>query len=206
MGSAITEQSKIIHSLIHVTTAPPYTKSSVAYASQTVLNTIVRFKGQEARHKMRSLLESCQGNPLIATLCGYVFEPYAIELLEKGGSFDCRKLVSGRQKKPGGTKLVILPSQKIIVDKVEGDQTINQLYVPTSSNYTAIDAWIPGVGAFQMTVGKWHDIKGGAKADLAKLQGGNKLYWLLPPLYYQSFTKKTPLDIDQYALLIPYPE
>ena len=65
---------------------------------------------------------------------------------------------------------------------------------------------IPGKGAFQMTVGRTHDIKGGAKDDLALLgTNGNKLYWLLPPLYYKSFTKKTPQDIDQYAVRIPYP-
>jgi hypothetical protein len=36
--------------------------------------------------------------------------------------------------------------------------------------------------------------------------GAKKLYWLLPPLYYHSFTKKSPQDIEQYAVLIPYPE
>ena len=69
-----------------------------------------------------------------------------------------------------------------------------------------MDAWIPGIGAFQMTVGKSHDIKGGAKDDLVLLgTNGNKLYWLLPPLYFKAFTKKTPQDIDQYAVKIPYP-
>jgi hypothetical protein len=61
-----------------------------------------------------------------------------------------------------------------------------------------------------MTVGKRHDIKTGAIYDLAMLgQGAHKLYWLLPPLYYHSFTstKKSPNDIiEQYAVLIPYPE
>jgi hypothetical protein len=57
-----------------------------------------------------------------------------------------------------------------------------------------------------MTVGRKLDIKGGARDDLAMLgQGANKLDWLLPPLDYHSFTKKVPQDIDQYAVLIPYP-
>jgi hypothetical protein len=105
------------------------------------------------------------------------------------------------------TTLNIPPSIKIVVDKVEPNQTHNRLHVPKTTNYVAIDAWIPGIGAFQMTVGKAHGIKGGARDDLAMLgQGANKLYWLLPPLYYHSFTKKKPQDIDQYAVLIPYPE
>ena len=93
------------------------------------------------------------------------------------------------------------------MDKVVPNQTRNQLHVPKTTNYAAIDAWIPGIGAFQMTVGKEHDIKVGVRNDLAMLgQGANKLYWLLPPLYYHSFTKKSPQDIEQYAVLIPYPE
>ncbi|KAG2959340.1 hypothetical protein PC120_g28165, partial [Phytophthora cactorum] len=62
-------------------------------------------------------------------------------------------------------------------------------------------------GGFQMTVGKTHDIKGGAADDLAKLgPNGNRLFFLLPPLYYKTFTKKTPQTIEQFAILVPYPE
>ena len=206
LNSTITEKSKVVHSLVHVTSTPPYTKSSVCYASQTALDIIVRHKGKEARSRMRELLESCQGNPLIAALCGYIFEPYAIELLEKGGTFKCRELVHGNKRiKPDETTLAIPSSIKMVVDKVVPNQTRNQLHVPKTTNYTAIDAWIPGIGAFQMTFGMKHDIKGGARDDLAMLGGANRLYWLLPPLYYHSFTKKSPQDIEQHAILIPYP-
>jgi len=141
-------------------------------------------------------------------LCGYIFEPYAIELLEKGGTFKCRELVHGNKRiKPDETTLNIPLSIKTVVDKVVPNQTRNQLHVPKTTNYAAIDAWIPGIGAFQMTVGKTHDIKVGARDDLAMLgQGADKLYWLLPPRFYHSFTKKSPQDIEQYAVLIPYPE
>jgi len=208
VSSKITEKSKVVHLLVHVTSTDPYKQSSVCYASQTALNIIVRNKGIEAKQKMRQLLAYCHGNPLVAALCGYIFEPYAIELLEKGGPFRYRKLVHGNTKDiPAEGTLNIPSSIKEVVDKVEPNQTLNQLYVPKATNHPVIDAWIPGIGAFQMTVGKTHDIKGGASDDLAKLQkDGNKLYWLLPPLYYDTFTKKTPQDIDQYAMLIPYPE
>jgi hypothetical protein len=204
INSTITE---VVHLLVHVTSSPPYTNSSVCYASQTALNIIVRQKGNEAKHRMSELLASCQGNPLTAALCGYIFEPYAIELLEKGGTFKCRELVHGNKKiKPSETTLAIPSSIKTVVDKVEPNQTRNQLHVPKTSNYAAIDAWIPGFGAFQMTVGKKHEIKGGAEKDLAMLGGAKRLYWLLPPLYYHSFTKKPPQKIEQHAVLIPYPE
>jgi hypothetical protein len=171
------------------------------------LDIIVANKGAEAKHKMSELLESSAGNPLTASLCGYIFEPFAFELLEKGGEFTCRQLVHGSKKmKPADTVLTIPPSTRMVVDKVEDGQTQNQLYLPKAKNYTAIDAWIPGIGAFQMTVGKTHDIKVGVKDDLVLLgTNSNKLYWLLPPLYFRAFTKKTPQDIDQYAVKIPYP-
>ena len=208
LNSTITDKSKIVHSLVHVTSESPYTESSVCYASDVALDIIVRNKLVDVKLKIRQLLASCEGNPLSAALCGYIFEPYAIELLERGGTFNCRELVHGNNRnKPDETTLVIPSSIKTVVEKVDKEQTDNQLYVPKTTNFTAIDAWIPGIGAFQMTVGKKHDIKGRAKEDLAMLgQGANKLFWVLPPLYYHSFTKKNPQEIEQHAILIPYPE
>ena len=214
LDSIITDKSKVVHSLVHMTSAPstepsalPFTEPSVIFASKTALAIIVENKGTEAKRKMVDLLASCEGNPLTAALCGYIFEPYALELLEKGGTFNSHQLVHGKKKaKPDETTITIPSSIKLVVDKVLPNQTLNQLHLPKTKNYAGIDAWIPGIGAFQMTVGKKHEIKGGASDDLAMLgQGANKLYWLLPPLYYHSFTKKTPQDINQYAVLIPYP-
>jgi len=128
-------------------------------------------------------------------------------MLEAGGTFKYHELVHGNKKaKPSEDDLTISRSKRIVADKVLNSHQSNQLYVPKTKNFTAIDAWIPQVGAFQMTVGKSHDIKGGTQENL-KLLGddGNKLYWLLPPLYYDSFTKKTPQTIQQYAVLIEYP-
>ena len=100
--------NEVVHSLIHITSVSPYTESSVCYASKVALDLIVRNKGDEFKFKMRELLVSCEGNSLSAALCGYIFEPYAIELLEKGGTFECRELVHGNKRiKPGETTLDI---------------------------------------------------------------------------------------------------
>ena len=207
LDSTITDKSKVIHALVHITTTHPFTEASVSYASSAALDIIVAYKGFEARRKISELFVSSAGNPLTASLCGYIFEPFALEMLEKGGDFTCRQLVHGNKKsKPADTVLTIPPSTRMVVDKVELGQTQNQLYIPKTKNYTAIDAWIPGIGAFQMTVGKTHDIKAGAERDLSLLGTDcNKLYWLLPPLYFMEFTKKTPQEIDQYAVKILYP-
>jgi hypothetical protein len=82
------------------------------------------------------------------------------------------------------------------VDKVLPNQSDNQLHVPKITNDAAIDAWIPGIGAIQMIVGKKRIIKGGDNEDLSMLVGAKRLYWLRHPLYYHSSTKKSPQDIE----------
>lgn len=207
--------------LIHIRSHEPYRVCNVAYASELAMQVIARTKLISNRLNMESLLSSCNGNPLAQSLCGYIFEPYCLRLLQTGGRFKFRELFSGNQKrKPkqrrkrgrqyigDGQTIDIPPSQSaLIVDRVEVGQRANQLYVPRTSNYTAIDAWMPGVGGFQITVGKKHDIKGGAEDDLAKLgPNGDRFFFLLPPLYFHDFKKKKPQSIKQFAILVPYPE
>jgi hypothetical protein len=204
--STVTEKSQIVHSLVHITSTHPFNDSSVCFASQTALDIIVRNKGLQARRRMYDLLASCQGNPLTAAFCGYIFEQYATELLEKGGKFICRLLEHGNKRSRAVESELIIPqSTKEVADQVLVGQALYQLYVPKTKNYASIDAWIPGIGAFQMTVAMTHDIKSSATADLAKLGKGNKLYWLLPPSRYTDFSKKKPHEIEQHAVLIPYP-
>ena len=206
INSSITENSKV-HSLVHITSNPPFTESPVNFASVTALNIIVQRKEIEARHKMRQLLDSSEWSLHAAALCGCIFELYAIELLERGGDFHCRQLV-GRHTNihSAETTLDIPPSKKKVVDTVLPDQILNQLYVPITKTNASIDAWIPGIGAFQTAVGKKDGFTSGASDELAKLVGGNRLFWLIPPDDYHSFTKQSPYNIDQYALMIPYPK
>ena len=208
-NSSISEKSKVVHRLVHITSVSPFTESSVQFASTFALDIIVRKKGAEAKGRMQELLASCEENPLIASLCGYIFEGFVLDLLRKGHTFKCRQLVGGKKKlKPGEFQLVIPASERRTADRIEDGQTFHQLHVPRTKNFTAIDAWIPGVGAFQVTVSKHHGIRRGEelKDGLIKLgPEGNKLYWCLPPPCYSDFSKKAPHDIDQYAVLVEYP-
>jgi hypothetical protein len=199
-NSEITGKSKIIHCLIHINSISPYTDCSVSFASKTALDIIARRKGMEAIAKMRELLGSCEGQTLAGALLGYIFEPYAIEKLAEGGTFQCRKLVGGKSKEnPEETTITIKPSKPIVLEKVSRKHIADQIYVPKSKIYTGLDAWIPNVGGFQMTIAKSHEINLKCCDDLSKLK--NKLFWILHPCSYSSFTKK----IDQWAILIPYP-
>jgi len=55
-------------------------------------------------------------------------------------------------------------------------------------------------------VGKNHELNGRVEKGLAELGEAKRLYWVLPPEHYHSFTKKTPQSIEQYAVMIPLPE
>ncbi|CAJ0844936.1 6554_t:CDS:2, partial [Entrophospora sp. SA101] len=77
--SEITPKAKIIQTLVHLKSSPPYKDATVIYASETAMKTIAHTKWT------------------YETLCGYIFEPHAIDLLEQGGTFQCQELVSGRK-------------------------------------------------------------------------------------------------------------
>ncbi|KAF0685301.1 hypothetical protein As57867_022706, partial [Aphanomyces stellatus] len=112
LDSAITDN---VHSLVHITSESPFITSSVCYASTFALDIIVRAKGVEARRTMQVLLPSCAGNPLVASLCGYIFEPYAMDLLAAGGTFQYHELTHGNKKaKPDENVLTIQASNKIV--------------------------------------------------------------------------------------------
>ena len=200
----------MVHSLIHIISVAPYTEHSVCYASRVALSIIAEENSSFAWKKMQQILSSWESNPLFSTLCGYIFEKHAIETLEKGGTFTCRQLVHFNAKKPASSSITIQTSERQTVDCVEENITDrNRLYVPIKKNYTGIDAWMYGVGGFQMTLNEAHKISRSTKNDLKHLE--HKLYWLLPPQIYENFTKKTldqsedEIQIEQFAILIPHP-
>jgi hypothetical protein len=135
-------------------------------------------------------------------------------MLEKGGSFTCRSLVTKKdvkESKQTEQKLVILSSTRIMADRVEAiHQTPNRLYeIPPSTKYPG-NAWIPGIGGLQTAIGKMHTWNDdGVEQNLVLLAGNGtnkKLYWLLHSGNYDDFTCTNAVQevgIEQYAVLIP---
>ena len=148
---------RIIHSLIHILSIDPFNTLSLCYSSPTAQNCTKM--GLEAKNKMRNLLASCNGHLLVAGLCEYIFEFYAIEILANGGNFTWWELVHENAKKnSNGTILHVPHSTKAIAVNVSSEHALNQLYLLKCKNHVAIDAWFPGNRPFQMTVGKTHSI------------------------------------------------
>lgn len=97
--SEINSKTKIAQTLIHIRSQALYREYEVVYASKSAVQVIAQTKWKSDRAKMQGLLSSCDGNPLTQALCGYIFEPHAMDLLEQGGSFVYRKLFSGRENR-----------------------------------------------------------------------------------------------------------
>jgi hypothetical protein len=100
INATITEKSKAIHSLNHITSIPLFTELSMQYASPPALNNIVQFNREKTNKNYMAFLSHVKVVLSLphTTLCGHIFDVYAIELLEGGGNFPCQQLVGRRTK------------------------------------------------------------------------------------------------------------
>jgi hypothetical protein len=214
--AVITEHSDVIHALIHITSDDDFTEPSLEFASNVAMTIIVQELTREMKQIIGTLLSSYENNRMIAQLTGYFFEKQAIDLLEKGGEFTYRRLANAASKAASAstqhtqaavaeTHLISIPaSTLVIVNDVEPDQQQHCLHVPQNPSFPGIDAWIPGIGGFQVTINEKHSAHASVSQRLSRLGGaGNKLYWVLPPRIYDTFTKRYSAEVDEYALLIP---
>jgi hypothetical protein len=124
----------------------PFKKSFVCYATQTALDIIIRQKGIEPNRWMQILLTACDRNPLTDALCGYIFEQYAIELLEEGGKFICQLFHRNKKIKPNDSLLNIPSSKKTVAVRVLSNQKLYHLYVSSVDNKKlhsnqCLDSW-----------------------------------------------------------------
>jgi hypothetical protein len=207
LNSIISGKSKVIHHLIHVTSHYPYSQSSVCYASTAAIEIIVKKKLMHVKRDLESFLRCYESELLYSSICGHIFELHVAKILGKGGTFTCRELVHGTVKdRTPDTSITIPSSNKIIVKKVELNQTELKLDIPQSENFTEINAWIPGIGVFHITVGKRHKMNKKTARYLQILGKEYDFYWFLDDTNYHTFTKDNPLEIRHYTMCLPNPE
>ena len=206
-------RTTVVPRLIHLHSNDPYSEAKSRYASPTAVRIIAETHWQSWHDEMTDLLAavSQRKSQLAAALCRHIFEPHVKKLLERGGTFVCRELVAGHaETKPQFN--ITIPSSlhpAIVAEHVATDQKKHQLYVPQKSNVVSMVAWMPGFGAFQINVGMVPPMKDGLTASIANLGvGGYRLFWLLPPCFFDLFTRKQPdkFDFEQFAIRIPYPK
>ncbi|KAE9046800.1 hypothetical protein PR003_g1593 [Phytophthora rubi] len=207
--------------LIHLKTEAPYKKAESYYASVLALKLVARVMWQRDSTRMKSFVEAIHylqrgmreivdgPEKIYRSLCMYAFEPYALYMLQCGGTFKYRRLFSGNKRPlPDNEEDENSISVGFIREMVESmDDGLNeyQLYEPKRPNCAPLDAWVPGFGGFRFVLDSADDIKPGTAEALKRLgPDGNCLYFLLPPIRYKTFTKRTPHTIEQFAICIPW--
>ncbi|EGZ29790.1 hypothetical protein PHYSODRAFT_323252 [Phytophthora sojae] len=188
--------------LLHVKAEAPYQDAESEYATKTALKFAARVMWQKDSAKMKGFVGPLHYVPLAKTLCVYAFAPYAMFKLQWGGTFECRRLLTGNKRtlpdNEEDEETITTGFMGENVESMEHGMEEGVLYVPKKPKCVPLDAWVPGFGGFQIVVDAADDIKSGTAEALGKLgPDGNRLYFLLPPKRYQTFTKKSPQTIEQ---------
>jgi len=173
-------ENDVSHVLIHIVADPDqaYQKHTVNFASKYIGEELVKWFEVRERQKLRSLLGMSGRVPYSGRLQGSLFEAWAHQILVRGGKFPIRRL----GKNTNDCEIVIPQCMvKNVVDftPIGG----NTYYKPISDNFPCVDAWIPTVGFFQMTVSLSHPIKEAGLADLyvgVQHHDMKKFYFVIP--------------------------
>ena len=206
--SYVLEDFHALHHLIHIESSDPFTRVTLSFASPEAMKLLAKVQAQNAKLNMASLLMYCNQNPLTAAFCTHYFQQYVIQLFEVGGTFHCSEVSQQgiNRSETTGTTITIKKQTRAIIHEVHCNQEPDQLYVPKSRNVASIDAWIPSIGGFQITMDIAHEISESAYPLLQMLP--KKLFWVIPSSKYDSFTHQPLSDttIKQYVVPVPFPE
>jgi len=92
-----------------------------------------------------------------------LFEAWAHQILQRGGSFQIRRL--GKKSNENELTIPLCQEQRVAEFTADG---VKIYYKPTSDTFPCVDAWIPKIGFFQMTVSASHPIKEDGLASLLR--------------------------------------
>ena len=120
-------------------------------------------------------------NSLTGQLAGKWFERHALQVLQSGKNFKCWNINSRDRSSWTEETVAIFPRETKFVEKVCADQRDDVLYVPLSQTFPGIDAWVHGVGGFQITLNAKHALNASILKNLPliKGEGAHRLYWVL---------------------------
>jgi len=131
----------------------------LVFASEYVCASILYKWHRDNLEKLQSFLASAR-DATFAGLRGQLLEMVAHTLLQRGGTFTCRKLV-GIGPKPAEQKVVFPASGGEVVsfnNVQELHDKRNHYARPNAANYGGIDSLIPPQNLFQMTVSPHHPV------------------------------------------------
>jgi hypothetical protein len=199
------------HRIVHLYSSTPYRRAKPRFASTYVIDQLCDKHLERLRQQWRQNVAVYERNGLTGEMMGRMFERQALEILRRGGKFECQRLPA-KGHKPAVEILSIPSTEKIVVTKQVGDADNEYLlHRPISKRYTGIDGWMPGVGAFQVAINMDHGMNEQIKEYLPKLKRGgkHKLYWVVRPQEFEQITCVKPSgfeypELEQFALCVDF--
>ena len=206
----IPDKTQMVHRLIHLNSDPKddYRKSSTQFASQTVIDILAEEEAEKSWNMTTIKFATFSRNKLYVSIFPKLFEKLAIESLARGGTFDCYVIPAPRAgEKTDNTprdhgKVNIERSERKLVTGVSDQDEVGVLHYPTPVNYPGIDAWIPGVGLFQIAISDQHKLDPDKIEKYLRITKTDKLYWVVPPSRFGEFKRNPAWTKDQFVLKI----
>jgi hypothetical protein len=181
----------LVHRVVHIHSEYPFHKAHLEFASNVAIYYLCECHIEQVESQWDALTTRKVGGHLMAQFLGGCLEYRGLDILRRGETFECCRLMPSG-KRITQEPLVIQRSNHRFAKNPLSDQPDNVFYIPTDSNFVGMDAWIRGVGGFQITRNLQHDLTIKVKPHLYNLgQGGaHKLYWVLRAEEFDSFSWK----------------
>ncbi|ORY42313.1 hypothetical protein BCR33DRAFT_718472 [Rhizoclosmatium globosum] len=191
VGGNLDKEDEISHLIIHYSITEKYKFASVQFASEYVIAQTLEIFISHQQSKLHSFLLASEGEKLVASLRGNLFEAYAHRQLVKGGTFQVRSLDNNVE-----TTLFVPPLTMVPFKNIEDCVDVNVLYTAARKNYPCIDSLIPYVGLLQMTVSRSHGVKMVELKKAVEDSNLKSLFFVVPHTRYIAYPKQNLLTTD----------
>ena len=173
------------------------TRSRVyVFASKEIQNKVYKVLEYNSKTELIRFITAAKENPLLSVIRGRLFEPMVHKILSRGGSFPTRRLV-GVHEARADEATVTFPAREMKVFSKLNDIPLGSDYywTPKSKTFESADSIILPNVAFQMTVGKSHDIQASGLAKILQTNSQFNFYFVVPRdvfdesyVYHQIYT------------------
>ena len=200
-----------VHRLIHIHSSLPFNDARVKFASDRAVYHMYEKHLKSVADYWKLMVSTDLSDDLCGSLVGKFFELHALTILEKGADLNCVRLYHGGRRQSLPELLHIPRSHRVRCHRVSKTDAYHVLHVPILRTFAGIDAWISGIGGFQVTINNSHGISPRIKESLPIISAGaNKLFWVLRQREFASFNARQPRvatlnhpELEQYAVEIP---
>ncbi len=190
----------VSHKLVHMVVNGNYDGYHMNWASTSVARLCAEKFERECQRELRQFLARSEGLGPLGALRGHLFEGFAHNILQLGGTFDIRSLEKGTT-----SQLQLAPTTERTIFRYSDLRSLthNDYGRPLAKNFESVDAVIAPNMAFQITVNKHHGIKtnGVIKLhnELQALQNPIQplqVYFVVPQEVFADFPKQSFKDQD----------